>query len=94
MVDEQAPADPWYLVELLDELHAAANRVRAGLAQASKDYSYAKVAHATGLSVGTIQRWSVEHPTVTVLRNAETRRSMTVQHYDTDNQTYRESEPT
>ena len=27
MVDEQAPADPWYLVELLDELHAAANRV-------------------------------------------------------------------
>lgn len=91
---DKPPADPWYLVELLDELHAAANRVRAGLAQATSDYSYSTIAKATGLSVGTIQRWSTEHPTVTVLRNAETRRSMTVQHYDTDNQTYRESEPT
>ena len=87
--DDNPVADPWYLIELLDELHATANRVRAGLAQATNDYSYATIAKATGLSVGTIQRWSVEHPTATMLRAAETRRSMTVEQYDTDTNTYR-----
>ncbi len=77
-------AQPELLAALnsLDELHAAANRVRAGLAQATNHYSYATIAEATGLSVGTIQRWSVEHPAEPVLRAAETRRSMSVQQYD------------
>ncbi len=68
------PGGPWYLVELLEELHATANRVRAGLARATRDYSYGEIAEATGLSIGTIQRWRIEHPTAAVLRAADVRR--------------------
>ena len=71
---------PWYLPELLDELHPAATRVRSGLAAATRDHSYGDIAEATGLTIGTIQRWRIKHPTAAVMSAADARRQTTTRH--------------
>ena len=55
------------LLAALDDLQASAARLRSALHAATTKQGFRDVALATGLTVNTIQRWRMEHPTAATL---------------------------
>ena len=62
------------LLAAMREVEAAASALRSALYEAVAEHGYRATADATGLPLGTVQRWKLEVPPCPILRAAEQRR--------------------
>lgn len=67
------------LVEALEDLEAAASKVRRLLAENTRRHGYRATAAMAGLTVHTVQRWRHEVPPSPALRAAQARRTTTTE---------------